>query len=169
MTYKRTLIATLKNCKWIILSFLLAVIIILFAPTLDENKTLILMLGVFIIFLILNIPQIYLLNQYEKVSNYESFQIDYENSTFIIATKDGSIQKKFSDLKNVQYHKPAVPTVYLSLMLKLCEHLYFFKLEFQDNSKYYLTSLLSPKPMIVEKGALYNYFIMVERKFASIK
>ena len=162
MIYKQSAEGVFHSLKWILLFSLIAAILIL---TGDKRLS----VGVMVIYVVLVAPQLYLIIQYENAMNYKSFQIDHINKVFIINVKEKLIEKSFTELQTVEYHKAVPPSDYSSLVLKLCGHLYYYKFEFKDGSTYYLTSLLDSELKFEEKNVFYDYFIETERKFATIK
>ncbi len=163
MIYRPTSQSLISASKWVLLTALIAFLAIFFIGSTRA------FIGSIVMFLVLNLAPIFLLFQYQKVTYFSSFEIDYENQSISVLKGDLHIRKKISDLKSVQYHRAVVPTIYLSLVLKLCEHFYYYRFEFIDGSIYYLTCLASPDPSFDEKGVFYPYFIKHERIYASIK
>jgi hypothetical protein len=164
MIYKLSVESIMRNLISVIVMLVLAICaIILFIDNIAS------VIAIAVITLTLLSPQIYLAIQYIKYSNYNSFEIDYQHEVFVIKKSDQVITRDFSSLKIIQYHKAAVPRSSLSLAFTLAEYCYYYRLEFVDGSTYYLTNLLSPNPVIEEKGAMYAYFTTIERKYASIK
>lgn len=163
MIYRPSSQSLISASKWVILTALMAFVAIFF---IGSTRVFI---ASAVMFLVLNLAPIFLLFQYQKVTGFSSFEIDYENQSIRVLNGDLLIQKKISDLKSVQYHRAVVPTIYLSLVLKLCEHFYYYRFEFIDGSIYYLTCLVSPEPSFDEKGIFYPYFIKNESIYARIK
>ncbi len=163
MIYKSSSQSLIYSLRWVSLLALPILFLIVFSGS-DR-----IIFGALLIFLLLSIPQIFLVFQYERVSKFDSFQIDEERGTINILMNGSIIQRNIADLKNVQYHHAVVPRIYLSLLLKMCEHFYYYKFEFKDNSIYYLTSLVLPEPSFAEKGIFYSFYIDVERTYPRIK
>lgn len=152
MIYKPSSKGLIYNLKWVLLLALPAIFLIAFTKS-DR-----IIFGSLLIFLLVSIPQIFLALQYERVSKFDSFEIDQEGGTISVLIDGSAIQKNSSNLKNIQYHHAVVPRIYLSLMLKMCEHFYYYKFEFKDNTIYYLTNLVSPEPLFAEKGVFLSVF-----------
>ena len=121
-----------------------------------------------VIFLTLAGPQILLIYQYRKATTYQSLKIDYENSVFLFINSDGIKEKKFDEMKGLTLVKASVPKLFISPMLMLSEHFYYYKIEFGSES-YYITSLLHPKPKLRGEKDFYQWYIEKETYFANIK
>jgi hypothetical protein len=164
MVYKINTEILVVNLKGIIISVIIALLaIIFFAHNLRA------VIAIVAITLALLMPQIYLAIQYKKYTNYSSFEIDYEKELFIIKKPNIIVEKKFDEIKTIQYHKAFVPPSYLSLAFSLSQHFYYYRIEFTDGTVYYLTNLLTPNPQIKEDGVFYPYYFKVDRKYATIK
>lgn len=164
MTYVINSKSVIINLKEMVILLFFGIILIIFFA--DSARAIV---AIAIIALVLLIPQIYLAIQYVKFTNYSSFEIDYEKEIFIIKKSNVIVDKKFSDLKTIQYHKAFVPPSYLSLAFSLSQHFYYYRIEFTDGTVYYLTNLLTPNPQIKEDGVFYPYYFKVDRKYATIK
>lgn len=162
MLYKPNTEGILYGLKWILLFTIIAILLILVS---DIRFA----IGTIVIYLALVILQLYLIIQYENATKYKNFQIDYTNNIFIITLKDRVVEKSFTDLKTLHYHKAVPPPFYSSLAVNLCGHLYYYKFEFKDGDNYYLTSLLDPELKFEAKGVFYDYYLELERKYATIK
>lgn len=146
-----------------------AILIVLFLLISMSGSKLAIFLGFTIVmFLILAGPQILLIYQYKKATNYTSLKIDYEKSAFFFDNNGVIKEKKFEEMKSLTLVSASVPTLYLSLMLVLSKHFYYYKVDFGSES-YYVTSLLYPKPKLRGEKDFYKWYIEKETTFANIK
>lgn len=163
MTYKINGKSIILNLMILLIPLLIAIIAIIFY--LDNLRAVIIIATITLAWLM---PQIYLAIQYIKFTNYHSFKIDYDQELFIIKKSDTLLEKKFTELKTIQYHRVFIVPRF-SPALVLAQYFYYYRLEFNDGTTYYLTNLLTPHPILKGNGVFYPYFIEVDRKYASIK
>ena len=160
MEYKLTTKSVLLSLRYVLLFFICAVITSCFADIRG-------MIGILIFYLVLALPQLFLIIPYNRVSNYQSFQIEYNDEVFRIKFADNIVEKTFAELRSVQYHytkeHPSSP------ILVSCYHMYYYRFEFHDGTKYYLTSLANPKPDIYPKGVFYDWYIECAQTYPTIK
>lgn len=127
-------------------------------------------LAIFCVFiwLLFCLPQLYLILQYRKVTNYQSVEINYHEKNISIS-KDGKfVVRPFSEIKRFVFYKPHAPIYWGSLWLTLCTEFYYYRIDFDDES-YYLTSLLSPSPLLNGEKHFYGSYIEIEIVYARIK
>lgn len=150
----------------IVIGVLIVALFLLFG--FNDAKLLIFFVFLIVLFLILAGPQILLIYQYKKATNYTSLKIDYEKSAFFFINNGVVKEKKFEDMKSLTLVRASVPKLFLSPMLMLIEHFYYYKLEFSSEN-YYITSLLSPKPKLRGEKDFYQWYIEKDSYFANIK
>lgn len=146
-----------------------AILIVLFLLISISGSKLVIFLGfTIVIFLILAGPQILLIYQYKKATNYTSLKIDYEKNAFFFDNNGIVKEKKFEEMKSLTLVKASVLKQFLSPMLMLSGHFYYYKVDFGSES-YYVTSLLDPKPKLRGEKDFYKWYIEKESSFANIK
>ncbi len=165
MNYKLSPKGITRSCRWIILIAVLSLPFFIIGLLAPGNK---IVLATLFILLLLIVPQIFIIMQYISATTYTELEIDYVEQKVIISSKNDQTIKDFAAIQSVQFYKPTVSAYRLSAVLLLCTHLYYYKLEFKEES-YYLTSLLSPDLMLDPQGPLYDKMIVVETQYASIK
>jgi len=114
------------------------------------------------------IPQLNLFLQYLKATNYQRIEIDYHQKTISISKDGKQLEKKFSDIKRLAFHKANPPFYLGSWWLTICNDFYYYKIDFEEES-YYLTSILFPTPTLNGEKHFYESYLEVTTAYASIK
>ncbi len=168
MTYKISTVGKIISFKWILLfSFTLGPLLFkaLSAGTPKGDALVVFYIFIWLLFCF---PQLYLIFQYSKVTNYQSVEINYYQKFISISKGDKQVERHFSDIRRIIFYRPHAPIYWGSLWLTLCTDFYYYKIDFDDES-YYLTSLLFPHPILNGEKYFYDSYIEVRTVYANIK
>ncbi len=168
MTYNISTLSKLYSFKWIIFFSFILIPLFWGALTLEPQKFYALVVVSIFVWLLFCLPQLYLIRQYSKVTNYQSIEINYHEKSISISKGGKQVVKSFAEIRRVMFCKPHAPAYWGFMWLTLCTEFYYYKIDFDDES-YYLTSLVMPNPELDGEKHFYDTYIEVQTIFANIK
>ncbi len=135
---------------------------------LDPPKFYALALVTLSVWLLFCLPQLYLISQYIKVTDYQSMEIDYHEKCITISKENEKVVRSFAEIRRVVFYAPYSP-IYLGILWRtVFTQFYYYRIDFDDES-YYLTSLVFPNPILNGERDFYDTYIEVQTILANIK